>query len=357
MLAAVFGCQRRPLEYFYKPEARIILKVDWSDFPEKPTGMTVFLYKQGEAAQSFTTSTVDETPLNITAGRYKLFVMNQSVTEIGGVNFREMGTYETAEGVLSKVASKWYSVMKGVIASGEGEDLPGVGIQPDDLGIAIAEEFTITEEEVKNFNYENAKWRKGKGKKDGDGEAADDAPYDTDAPALRVIEVAAHNVVSHLHIKINFKNIHNLASVRASMEGLAESFYLTQGTTSRAVLAQLIEEWKLVKTSADGKDGYVESTISTFALPNGETSCANRSSQLNMFTVQALHADHKTITTQTYDVGDKFKITVRPKFYRLFMDLEVGPIILPGYDPAGDGGGFITTVVDWDDLIDIDIPI
>ena len=355
MLAAVFGCQRRPLEYFYKPEARIILKVDWSDFPEKPTGMTVFLYKQGEAAQSFTTSTVDETPLNITAGRYKLFVMNQSVTEIGGVNFREMGTYETAEGVLSKVASKWYSVMKGVIASGEGEDLPGVGIQPDDLGIAIAEEFTITEEEVKNFNYENAKWRKGKGKKDGDGEAADDAPYDTDAPALRVIEVAAHNVVSHLHVKIYFKNIQNLASVRTSMEGLAESFLLTQGTTSQAEVAQLAEEWQLVKTAE--KEGYVESTISTFALPNGVTSVAQRDPRANIFTVQALHADHKTITTEVYPVGDKFRITVRPKFYRLLMELEVGPIWLPNVDPAGDSGGFITDVVDWDDLIDVVIPI
>lgn len=355
VLIAALGCQRRPLEYFYKPEAKIVLEVDWSDFPEKPTGMTVFLFKQGEAGQAFTTSEVDRTELNVSAGTYKLFVMNQSVTEIGGVTFRNMGTYETAEAVISKVASKWYSIVKGVIASTEGEDLIGVGIQPDDLGIAIADEFTISEDEVKNFQYQYAKWRKGKGKQDGDGEAADDAPIDKDAPALRTIKAAAHNVVSHLHVKIYFKNIQNLASVRTSMEGLAESFFLTQGTTSRAEVAQLVEEWKMVKTAE--KEGYVESTISTFALPNGETSSAQRNPEANIFTVQALHADHQTITTEVFPVGDKFRITVRPKFYRLHMELEVGPIILPNYDPSGDAGGFITNVVDWDDLIDVTIPI
>lgn len=355
VLIAALGCQRRPLEYFYKPEAKIILEVDWSDFPEKPTGMTIFLFKEGEAARSITTSVVDRTELNISAGRYKLFVMNQSITEIGGVSFKNMGSYENAEAVLSKVASKWYAVMKGVIASSEEDDLPGVGIQPDDLGIALSGEFTISEEEVKNFQYQYAKWRKGKGKQDGDGEAADDAPIDKDAPALRTISVAAHNVVSRLHIKINFKNIQNLASVRASMESLAESFYLTQDNTSRAEVAQLIEQWNLVKTSE--KEGYVESTISTFALPDGVTSVANRNPQANIFTVQALHADHKTITTEVFPVGDKFRITVRPKFYRLYMDLEVGPIELPDIEPTDNSGGFITTVVDWDDLIDVTIPI
>jgi len=355
MLFTISSCQRRPLEYYYKPDARLLLEVDWSDFPEHPTGMTIFLYQEGASPRTITTSEVDQTELSLTAGRYKLFVMNQSMTEIGGVTFRNMGDYETAEAVMSKVASKWYSVMKGVIASSESEDLIGVGVQPDDLGIAIADEFEITQEEIQNFQYQYAKWRKGHGKKDGDGEAADDAPYDTDAPAIRTISVDAHNVVSHLHVKIYFKNIQNLASVRTSMEGLAESFFLTQGTTSRAEIAQLVEEWQIVKTAE--KEGYVESTISTFALPNGETSAANRNPQANIFTVQALHADHKTITTETYAVGDKFKITVRPKFYRLLMELEVGPIILPNEDPAGDAGGFITTVVDWDDLIDITIPI
>ncbi len=354
VLIAALGCQRRPLEYFYKPEAKILLKVDWSDFPEKPTGMTVFLYKEGAAPESFTSSLTDEVELNVSAGRYKLFVMNQSVTEIGGVTFRNMGTYENAEAVISKVTSKWYAIMKGVIASQEGDDLPGVGVQPDNLGIGIAKEFTISEEEVKNFQYEYAKWRKGKGKQDGDGEAAEDAPLDEDAPALRVIEVAAHNVVSTMHIKVYFKNIHNLASVRASMEGLAESYFLTQNTTSNYEIAQLIEKWDLVKTAE--KEGYVESTITTFSLPNGETSVANRNPQLNTFTVQALHADHKTMTEEVYAVGDKFKISFPPK-YRMHLELEVGPIILPNVDPSGDAGGFITDVVDWDDLIEVVIPI
>lgn len=355
MLAAVFGCQRRPLEYFYKPEARIILKVDWSDFPEKPTGMTVFLFKDGEAGKAITTSEVDQTELNISAGHYKLFVMNQSMTEFGGIIFKDMSTYETAEAVISKVASKWYAIMKGVIASQEGDDLPGVGAQPEDLGIAIADEFTITEDEVKNFQYENAKWRKGHGKKDGDGEAADDAPYDTDAPALRTISAVAHNVVSRLHVKIYFHNIPTLYSVRTSMEGLADSYLLTKNTTSRQEVAQLMEKWDIHVTSADGVDGYVETTIHTFALPNGEKSVANRNPQLNTFTVQALHKDLKTISEEVYTVGDKFKISFPGKI-RMYMDLEVGPINLP-YNPGGDTGGFISYVEDWDDVIDVPIPI
>ncbi len=355
MLVALVSCQRRPLEYFYKPEAKIILKVDWTDFPEKPTGMTVFLFKDGETGQAFSTSEVDQTELNVTAGRYKLFVMNQSMTEFGGITFKDMYSYENAEAVISKVASKWYAIMKGVIASQEGDELPGVGSQPEDLGIAIAEEFTISEDEVKEFNYQYAKWRKGKGKQDGDGEAADDAPVDKDAPALRTISAVAHNVVSRLHVKIYFHNIPTLYSVRTSMEGLADSYMITQKTTSSRTVAQLMEKWDIHVTSADGVDGYVETTIHTFALPDGVTSVAQRDPRANIFTVQALHKDLKTITEEVYTVGDKFKISFPGKI-RMQMDLEVGPINLP-YSPGGDAGGFISYVEDWDDVIDVPIPI
>lgn len=357
VLIAAIGCQRRPLEYYYKPEARLLLEVDWSDFPEKPSGMTVFLYKEGEAPRAISVPEVDKTEIFLDAGKYKLFVMNQSLTEIGGVNFSDMGNYDTAEAVLSKVASKWYSVLKGVIASSEGEDLIGVGIQPDDLGIGIAQEFEISAAEVQEFQYKYAKWRKGKGKKDGDGEAADDAPYDKDAPVIRTIKVQPHNVVSQLKLKVNIHNIHNLYTVRASMEKLAESFLLTQGTTTQKEVAQLIEQWNLVKTSSDGKDGYVEATISTFALPNGVTNVTGRDPQANVFTVQCMHSDKKTYTTQQFEVGDKFKITYRPKFYRMIMEVEVGPIYLPNVDPSGDSGGFVSYVEDWDDVIDVSIPI
>lgn len=357
VLIAALGCQRRPLEYFYKPEAKIVLEVDWSDFPEKPTGMTVFLFKDGEAGKAFTTTEVDQTELNISAGHYKLFVMNQSMTEFGGITFKDMNTYETAEAVISKVASKWYAIMKGVIASqeGEGDELHGVGAQPEDLGIAIADEFTISEDEVKNFQYQYAKWRKGKGKQDGDGEAADDAPVDKDAPALRTISAVAHNVVSRLHVKIYFHNIPTLHSVRTSMEGLADSYLLTKNTTSQKEVAQLMEKWDIHVTSTDGVDGYVETTIHTFALPNGEKSVTGRNPQLNTFTVQALHRDLKTITEEAYTVGDKFKISFPGKI-RMQMDLEVGPIYLP-YSPGGDTGGFVTYIEDWDDVIDVPIPI
>lgn len=357
VLIAAIGCQRRPLEYFYRPEAKIILKVDWSDFPEKPTGMTVFLFKDGEAGQAFSTSDVDQTELNISAGRYKLFVMNQSMTEFGGITFKDMSSYDDAEAIISKVTSKWYAIMKGVIASqeGEGDELHGVGAQPEDLGIAIADEFTITEDEVKNFEYEYAKWRKGHGKKDGDGEAADDAPVDKDAPALRTISAVAHNVVSRLHVKIYFHNIPTLYSVRTSMEGLADSYLLTKNTTSQKEVAQLMEKWDIHVTSPDGVDGYVETTIHTFALPNGEKSVTGRDPQKNVFTVQALHKDLKTITEEVFTVGDKFKISFPGKI-RMQMDLEVGPINLP-YSPGGDAGGFISYVEDWDDVIDVPIPI
>lgn len=355
VLIAAIGCQRRPLEYFYRPEAKIILKVDWSDFPEKPTGMTVFLFKDGEAGQAFSTSDVDQTELNISAGRYKLFVMNQSMTEFGGITFKDMSSYDDAEAIISKVTSKWYAIMKGVIASQEGDELHGVGAQPEDLGIAIADEFTISEDEVKNFQYQYAKWRKGKGKQDGDGEAADDAPVDKDAPALRTISAVAHNVVSRLHVKIYFHNIPTLYSVRTSMEGLADSYLLTKNTTSQKEVAQLMEKWNIHVTSPDGVDGYVETTIHTFALPDGVTSVAQRDPRANIFTVQALHKDLKTITEEVYSVGDKFKISFPGKI-RMQMDLEVGPINLP-YDPSGDAGGFISYVEDWDDVIDVPIPI
>ena len=361
IIMAAISCIRRPLEYFYVPEARVQLKVDWSDFPEHPTGMTVFIFKEGEPMRSITTSEVDETEIGLSAGRYRLYVMNQSISEIGGVIFNNMDSYDDAEAILSKVVSKWYTMLKKMLTKTEYDEddgeIMGVGIQPDNLGIAIAEDFELTEEEVRAFQYENAKWRTGRGKMDGDGEADENAPYDFEAPAIRTIAVTAHNVVSQLHIIVNIHNIHNLYSVRSCLDDLAESFMLTQGTTSARHTTQIIDGWNLVVTSDDGRDGYVETTVNTFALPDGIISCAGRDPKDNMLTVQCLHADRITYSTSQFEVGDKIAITVNPRYYRLYMEIEVGTIYLPNHDPAGDNGGFISTVDDWDDLIEVGIPI
>ena len=308
VLIAAIGCQRRPLEYFYRPEAKIILKVDWSDFPEKPTGMTVFLFKLADLPAEVA-KVVDAMQVGDISNPFQMIDdRGKTVCAIAKLKNRTEG-----------------------------------------------HKATITEDEVKNFEYEYAKWRKGHGKKDGDGEAADDAPVDKDAPALRTISAVAHNVVSRLHVKIYFHNIPTLYSVRTSMEGLADSYLLTKNTTSQKEVAQLMEKWDIHVTSPDGVDGYVETTIHTFALPNGEKSVTGRDPQKNVFTVQALHKDLKTITEEVYTVGDKFKISFPGKI-RMQMDLEVGPINLP-YSPGGDAGGFISYVEDWDDVIDVPIPI
>ena len=101
----------------------------------------------------------------------------------------------------------------------------------------------------------------------------------------------------------------------------------------------------------------MEAVINTFALPDGVFSCAGRDPKANLFTIQCLQADRLTISTFAFDVGDLFEITRQPRFNRQILELTVGPITMPDYRPGDDNGGFVSFVEDWDDVIEVSIPI
>ena len=51
LVLVLTGCYRRPLEVYYHNVARVRVNVDWETyFGEKPSGMTMLLYKDGDQA-------------------------------------------------------------------------------------------------------------------------------------------------------------------------------------------------------------------------------------------------------------------------------------------------------------------
>ena len=85
LVMAAFGCQRRPLEIMYRSTVRVIVKCVWNveAYPEgdKPSGVTMYFFRDGEFYNSITTSNVDSCEVQLEKGHYKMYMISQSPEE------------------------------------------------------------------------------------------------------------------------------------------------------------------------------------------------------------------------------------------------------------------------------------
>lgn len=363
VVAAVISisCQRRPLELYYTAGAKVLVKVDWTKYTERPTGMTLMFYDQYGSNTRITSSNVDSAYVTLEVGDYDVFVFNQSETEFGSISFSGMERFDTPEAIVEEIASKWYKSKA---------DDEYIGTNPDDLGVAVGH-FKITEEMVKEYNeyYTKTKTKT----KTKNGTKADAGEEDLpDFLENSLITLYPTNITSILNVTAYITGIDNLYSARASLTGLAKGYKLTQLTPSSTDVTQLLDQWEKVKYEGDdaGK-GYLRlrSDITTFGLPGGYEGIdlTKREPALNVFTLSILLRDGKTVLDFPFNVGHHFVIekdTETGVAIRVKLILEVGnrpgeEIKLPDVDPADsdNGGGFTADVDDWDEEINADIPL
>lgn len=359
-MAAVISisCQRRPLELYYTAGAKVLVKVDWTKYTERPTGMTLMFYDQYGSNTRITSSNVDSAYVTLGVGDYDVFVFNQSETEFGSISFRGMESFDSPEAIVEEIASKWYKSKA---------DDEYIGTNPDDLGIAVGH-FEITEEMVKEYNeyYTKTKTKTKYGTK-ADGDEAKVPEF----LETSLITLYPTNITAILDVTAYITGIDNLLSARASITGLAQGYKLTHLVPSSTNVTQLLEQWeKVIYEGTNSSKGYIRlrSDITTFGLPGGYEGIdlAKRDPTLNVFSLSILLRDGKTVMDFPFNVGHHFVIERDSAgvAIRVKLILEVGnrpgeEIVLPDVDPvdSDNGGGFTADVDDWEDEINADIPL
>jgi len=352
-LSIFAGCDRRPLELYFSPEAQILVKCDWSGFPEVPTGMTMYFFKDGETdPKVITTSDVYQTKVSLEAGHYKMYLINQSPNEFGSFAFKGMDAYTTTGSYLTSITSQWYTTKA---------DTSIIGHDPENLGVGIADEFDITPELVEQYQAIYTRYKEHIYSKTESG--SDDEDYQAELDKLtKEVDVIAYNVVSQLNIKVYVNNIYNLRSARASLTGMAGGYLLTKSSTTDGTATQLMETWSKTINSSDATKGYIETSITTLGLPGGILTTEGREASLNLLSLSLLLVDNSTIKNFEFNEGNNIKIERGAQGIKLELNIVIGTesdpaIVLPDVDPTPDqsGGGFSAKVDDWGEQIDVPI--
>lgn len=352
LLAAVFAsCERRPLEYISSLTVKVIVKCIWevNAYPEgeRPTGITLYIFKDGIFYNSVTTSNIDSCEVMLEKGHYSMYMISQSEEEYGTMDFEDMSDFSRARSILEPGTAQWAT---------RGPD--EIVVQdPEVLMAGVAQEFDITEEMAVEYQSTYKTWTD---KKDQMGDEQEISSLEERVQYLTVrVPITPYDVVSQFWVTIYVGNADMLQSMRASISGMARTFDLTLDVTDYEKATQVIRYWSLNMDKTTEHIGHVDGLITTFGLPEGENASTLRDSTLN---VSALLVDNETVANFVFNVGDKIQeLEPNPgyrKLYRLIFGSVDDPAIdLPDVIPVEAGGGFTANVTDWEDEIEAQIPI
>ncbi len=324
LVLAATSCTHKELCMLHPHTADVTIISDWSDFTDKdvPSGMTVMVYPQegGEVVRHLTHD-ITRADLSLPVGLYHSVVFNQSESEFGSVLFRGMDSYETAEVYSNLTKSTWYKTRT------EEERL---GEEPEWIGTSRHEGAVVTQEMI----YAT-------------GEAMLAAlPQQRSEPGFVIAQHAPQNIIYTVSVTVHIKGFHNLRSARASLNGLAEGYFLGTGRYSSSKVTQLMERWSKSVDVHDPTKGTINTVITCFGLPDGHGATADE----NILNLSLLLVDNTTIMDYTFKVGDKF-VHEEGDGVDVSLSLELELEIdepLPDVKPVdGANSGFDATVSDW----------
>lgn len=322
-IAVLCSCVHKDLCYTHPHTAKMRIDVDWSQFIHKevPTGMTVMVFPQdGTAPITQLSNTTTHVYVNLSEGYYNSIAFNQSVTEFGSMEFKDMNEYSNARVIATSVATKWYTKATERVAA-----------EPEWFGASRFEMAHVTPEmiEERAHMYSSAQKKS--------------------TPEHVIGKHTPQNIIYTVEIKINVSGINNLRSARGALEGMAEGYKLAAGEAMSTTVTHLVEEWKLVADPNDYTKGYITATIQAFGLPTGHKAVPKS----NIFNLSLLLADNKTQLDYPLQVGDKWNLN--PDKLSLTLELTI-PEPLPDVKPeGGSSGGFDATVEDWGEEIEHEI--
>ena len=174
LAVAALSCQRRPLEYMYQPTVRTIVKIIWKvnldaqvDIREKPTGVTLYFFRNDKYYNSFTTANVDSCEVQLEPGRYKMYMISQSPEEFWKMEFDHMTDYNAAETQLRESNVTWTRGVEDITVE-----------NPEILYAGVAEEFEVTDEMMEDYQYYYTRLLRQQAAKNGDTKVGSDINED-----------------------------------------------------------------------------------------------------------------------------------------------------------------------------------
>lgn len=331
MLLVATSCTHKDLCMMHPHAAPMRINVDWSQFIENetPSGMTVIVYPQDGGEPIFTRSnTISHVLVNLPVGRYNSIVFNQSETEFGTLELRNLNNYQTAEVVAIQAPTKWYTTK---------DQNERIVHEPEWFGTDNEENAEVTaqmlEQSTKDFAQNIGGTRTTKG-------------------GIELMTLKPQNVIHTIHVTVHIQNIYNLRSARAALEGIAEGYKLGAGKRSANKVTHLMENWSLTLDPQDPTQGNIKAQLLCFGLPEGHRATP----QENIFNLSLLLVDNKTILDYKFEVGHDFDED-ETAHLTLHLEIDLGDP-LPDVKPeGGEGGGFDASVSDWGEEIEHDVEL
>ena len=335
-MATASSCANKELCYMHPHTAQMKINVDWSEFVAKevPTGMTVIVYPQnGNTPITTKSNTISHVLVNLPAGYYNSIVFNQSETEFGTLQFRNLNDYNTAEVTALQAPTKWYNTK---------DHNERIVHEPEWFGTDNHQKAEVTQEMIDRTTQD---YTESTGSGTGTGTR-------TTKGGIDLMLMKPLNVIYTINVTVHIKNIQHLRSARAALEGVAEGYMLGTGKRSANQATHLMEEWHMSTSPEDPTRGTITAKLHCFGLPHGHKATP----QENIFNLSLLLADNKTIVNHTFEVGDQF-IEDDTHHLTLYLIMEL-PSPLPDVKPeTGQGGGFEATVTDWSEEIEHNVEI
>ena len=335
LAAALFvaGCAIEPPLHL-KQAMMVIVKVIWKVevYPEgvKPSGITMYFFRDGEFYRKQSTSEVDSCAVYLEPGHYQMYMISQSPYEFAYMDFLNMDDYDNASVRVRETKSRWYTRADGEVLINN----------PEEMVVGVSEEFDITEEMLSEYPIYNssnkAEWKGSR--------------------TIR-IPVYPRSIVSQYWITAYSENADALKAVRASTTGFARDFLLTKDISGSEGGTQLITSWSLTIDDPISRTGHIDGIITTFGFPDGDTPSPDRDPSLN---VSTLLIDDTTVQDYVFKVGNLISGEAPSPGYRMLYRLILGsvdnPVLHPpDIHPPDDVSGFDATVSDWEDGEIIDI--
>lgn len=190
--------------------------------------------------------------------------------------------------------------------------------------------------------------------------------------AVYVFHESPKKINIPLEVRVRVNGINNMKSVIGSIDQFADGWYVGQGHATSTEGIHLLDNFKVELDAPNSKDGWIVTTISTFGLPWGKQTAAQRDSTSNRLSLYFTLRNGEPIIF-TYDVGNLIRyveVTENRMGVTTEVVLELQLIIntntyshmdsptLPdvtGGDDDSNASGFTAEVDDWENGGTVDV--
>ncbi len=351
------GC-RRDLYVVSEPPKQIELITDWSLATQKPGGMTWWFIRNDHSGYNRheTTAAVTHSWIGVARGNYTGIIFDYSPAEYGHMSFVDMNMPETALLLLNPAADQPRTDLPVV-----GRDAVPEGMTDIPLLAAGSEAFMVSAspENINIATLENVEVLSGN---DDDYIPYEDRDKQPDEAEIQTIYAQPSPRMWKIRAIVHVKGIDRLYTVRGSVAGLADGYWLAENRPTSSRCLQILDSWKV---NTPDVEGYITSEQSCIGLPDLEmpaspiyarggsmqpASEAPAYDKLLRLNLSFLLRDNKTVVDYHYDLDDE-DITV-------YEEQRLIVVRIPSTHPdcpdlpevEGDGKtGFDADVSDWEE--------